>query len=315
MQSKNKNNWWQSNGLIVIAIIILVLIFSLPEFIDVENNTAFHYSALVCTIVLFLYFLLVDYRGKKADNDIYTEKSEKSQNRTFLTIWMVTVGLAIIVVFGVLVFHSVSTKGTDDDDASKWVFNATTPLIASWIGTVLAFYFGRENFESATDRILQLNKESLDDIPVEQMMIAKKTMLNIIHKQGKTYNLANKELAKVKDIIELYKSNGKDRIPVLDENSYPKYILHLNTLEKLDDQSISLSDFLKKDSSNGLYGHNQPKGFVTVRPNLSLEEATKIRLGLEDCRDIFVTANGNDNSETFGWITDTLASRFLNLKK
>lgn len=314
MQVKDENNWWQRNGLIAIAVVILALVFSIPEFIEIENSSIFHYTALICTIILFLYFLLVDYRGKKADSHIPSGKSENSQNRTFLTVWMVTVGLAIIVVFGILVFHSVSTAGKEDDEASKWVFNATIPLIASWIGTVLAFYFGRENFESATDRILQLNKESLDDIPVEQMMIAKKTMLNIVYKEEKTFNLANKELTTIQEIIELYKSNGKDRIPVLDENSYPKYILHVTTLEKVEDKTKSLDDFLKDENNNAFYGHDQAKGFVTVRPNISLEEATKSRLNLEDCRDIFITSNGSASSETLGWITDTLASRFLNLK-
>jgi len=50
------------------------------------------------------------------------------------------------------------------------MFNVIIPLLATWIGTVLAFYFGRENFEAASKQyksiINQLTPDILDDVEV-----------------------------------------------------------------------------------------------------------------------------------------------------
>ena len=305
----NKNFNWGSILKYLLFFLFIIGFLWAPKLFNIADGKVFQYSGLACAIIFFLYLLLVDYWGRKNDKEKTNSPDEKSRNRTFITIWMVTVGFIIVIVFGVLVYNS-----ENNDENAKWVFNATVPLIASWIGTVLAFYFGRENFESATDRILQFSRKQLDDIFVERMMISKKTMLNLIYENGKTLNLAKQNLATVDEIIKFYKGNGKDRIPLLDENSKPLYIFHLARLNQAD-PTKSLKDFLNQPESKDLYGHNQNKGFITVSARTTLENATKKRLAVENCKDIFVTKNGTANSEVLGWVTDSLAERFLSFEK
>ena len=312
--ASNSNFSWNNLLKYVLLFLIILGFFYFPKFFKIENEQAFQITGLICAVILFLYLILVDYWGRKKDKYTLRDRDEKSRNRTFIAIVMVTVGILIIIGFGILVFFSVYSSNAKDEDAAKWVFNATIPLVASWIGTVLAFYFGRENFESATDRILQFSRESLDDIYVERMMISKKTMLNLIYKDEKTLNLAEENLPKLEDILKFYKSNGKDRVPILDENSYPLYVVHITTLGQ-EKNTLSFKQFLELPKNEKLYGYNQDKGFVTVKPNTTLDEATKLMLKIPDCKDIFITEDGTNESEVLGWIPDSTATRFVSFKR
>ena len=51
-------------------------------------------------------------------------------------------GIAVIIVF----FVGVDTGKTQYHEA----FTATLPVFTTWVGTILAFYFSRENFEAAS---------------------------------------------------------------------------------------------------------------------------------------------------------------------
>ena len=305
--TKNKFNW-----LHIFFILFPFVLLLLWKYL-VVNDDYFKYSALACAILTFAYFIIVDYSGKKNEEKSNSNLTEKSRNRTFLTIWIVTAGLIIIVIFGLLI---VTNKCTINDCArAEDTFNIIVPIIASWIGTVLAFYFGRENFESATDRILQLSKDSLDDIPVEQMMISRRTMI-YLKWDGKNHSSPGGKVREtIKEIIEFYEEISKDRIPILDKSLNPISMLHLSTLKDVseNEKEDSLQSFLEK--SEDLYRYNTTKGYITVKPKLSLEEATRRRLDIKDCRDIFITTDGSNKGEVLGWITDSLATRFLSLKK
>jgi hypothetical protein len=44
----------------------------------------------------------------------------------------------------------------EDSKNTMTIFNIVLPVFASWVGTILAFYFGRENFESANQQVREL---------------------------------------------------------------------------------------------------------------------------------------------------------------
>ena len=90
--------------------------------------------------------------------------------------------LAILIVsFTFIAIFILAYWFYNDDpgeETMKYVFATLVPLFASWVGTVLAFYFGRENFDIATKRydnlMNQLTPEVLDNVNVSQIMIAKR---------------------------------------------------------------------------------------------------------------------------------------------
>ncbi len=59
--------------------------------------------------------------------------------------WVILIGsLAVITILAMTVIIQ-----SDDKKDTMTIFNMILPVTASWIGTILAFYFGKQNFESA----------------------------------------------------------------------------------------------------------------------------------------------------------------------
>src|ERR1035437_4750866 len=179
---------------------------------------------------------------KKSD---FFSSTEVTNNRTrlWLTIILVGLGLVSLIIIGFTIIY-LSSKG-ERFDSSKWVFNAIIPLIASWIGTILAYHFGRENYEAATKHALALSKETIEEIKVENIMIDVKTIYyQKIDPEDYDKTLINK-------LIEDYSRAEKDRILIFSKGVCPQLIIHRSTLaEYLNQKStppktnLSLKDFV-----------------------------------------------------------------------
>ncbi|WP_129583096.1 hypothetical protein [Flavobacterium cyanobacteriorum] len=64
---------------------------------------------------------------------------EISNRRDILAMVLIGFSFLAIIVISVLYF-----KEPENSEHVKNLFNALLPLMSTWIGTVLAFYFGRE---------------------------------------------------------------------------------------------------------------------------------------------------------------------------
>lgn len=222
-----------------------------------------------------------------------------NRNRLATIIIWFTFGAIIVLA---LVYYLTNPK----EEIMANIFATLIPLFATWIGTVLAFYFGKENFDIATKRydklIDKLSPDILDDINVTQIMISKKTMV------FKT--LKEIQDKKVKEIIDFLSEVKKSRLPVL-ANDGIKYVIHKATfLEALNelDVAISSADYdFKSFISNPIYA-KMASSFLTFDENVILEE---IRLALtknSNIEDVFIIDN---NKNLVGWLTDTLILRYL----
>ena len=71
-------------------------------------------------------------------------------------------GTAIIGLTGI-VFAFIAIRSDVTDDKVKqafsivqYIFGALLPLWGTWIGTILAYYYSKENFESANKNVQQI---------------------------------------------------------------------------------------------------------------------------------------------------------------
>src|SRR5262245_33908665 len=70
-----------------------------------------------------------------------------TSTRKWLAVGIVGASIAVIgAISTVAIVLSNDRAGT-----SRLVFAAVLPLLGTWVGTVLAFYFARENLEAATE--------------------------------------------------------------------------------------------------------------------------------------------------------------------
>ncbi|MBV8376475.1 MAG: hypothetical protein JO279_05670 [Verrucomicrobia bacterium] len=78
-----------------------------------------------------------------------------TQSRQVLTFVVVCVSIIGVLALACVVIFSNNTPTTQLDTA-KFVFGAVLPLLASWVGTILAYYFSKENFALATQSVSAL---------------------------------------------------------------------------------------------------------------------------------------------------------------
>jgi hypothetical protein len=67
---------------------------------------------------------------------------------------LIALGILLVSALAITVLAAVAVN--PDSSNALTIFNTSQPVFASWVGTVLAFNFGRENFESANSQMRPL---------------------------------------------------------------------------------------------------------------------------------------------------------------
>jgi hypothetical protein len=186
-------------------------------------------------------------------------------------------------------------------ETAQQIFNALIPLFGTWVGTVLAFYFSRENFEAAaksTQDTLRLSDERLKQIRVRDAWIPANEIVGVLIPEGKTA----KDVP-FKAICEKL-SDKVTRVPVWHGDKIVDYVLHESMIYKYmyafkDKQDASLEDFLS---------YNDMRSIVTkigwVGEKSTLADAKAKMESIEGCQDVFVTSDGTEKQPILGWITN-----------
>ncbi len=224
-------------------------------------------------------------------------------NRNTLAIIVIVFSIGGIIVLALAYFFSADV-GKRDQTAGN-IFNTLLPVITTWVGTVLAFYFGRENFEAASNRyeqiITKLTPDVLDDVLVEQIMIDKNTMIGMDYDEIKTQTLD--------ELIEFLNKTKKSRLPVFDKDGI-KFIVHKSTfmdakqrLSAVDKLDFGL--FSQNDQYNGLIS-----SFLVVPEGTTLEAVRNELKTKTQIRDVFIT---NKDNKVVGWLTDSQIMKYMHL--
>lgn len=225
------------------------------------------------------------------------------------------VGVVTLSVVAVSVLSAVAIQQSNDEERARTtqtVLVAVLPLLGSWVGTVLAYYFSRENLEAATRSVSELSRqlterEKLEAILVKDKMIKKSEIF------FKT--LPNSELYLTQLLNELENFGKGLRIPILTTKSHPSLMLHRSAIDKylvakarsappvanLD--SLTVENLLEDDSELKLLAETS---FGVIREGATLAEAKDIMDNTPFCQDVFITTSGAKADAVIGWITDKI---------
>ena len=220
--------------------------------------------------------------------------------------------IVFIISIAILAILGIAVIWVDGKEAPE-VFSSILPMVGTWVGVVLAFYFGKENYEAASKRyehlIDRLTPDVLDNVAVNQIMIAKKTMVLKTWKEVKDQT--------VKDVITFLLQVNKSRLPILGEDGRVKYMIHESLLSKpkmdqenqmqLLDPSTKMSAFVADPKYKSIV-----EQVIWVNETEILENVRRKMNDNPDCKDVFIE---NANNELVGWLTDTLILRYINSKK
>lgn len=220
--------------------------------------------------------------------------------------WQLALGISIISILGIATVAGLAIGfAKDPAAATQQVFTAVVPLLASWVGAVIAYYFSSESQDTATQNAKDLMtvEGKLKSISVTKVMIKlpKMTIFNYDDTQ------------KVQDILKKLNDSGKgERLPFLDNKNLPIYMLHksainsaivdfttVNTTIPISD--ITLQQLFDKVPSLKVLAMGS---FGTLGQDATLDTARSDMTRIKNCQDVFITEDGTKNSPVLGWITN-----------
>jgi hypothetical protein len=213
---------------------------------------------------------------------------------------------------------------------ARYVFTALLPLLGTWVGTILAFYFSTENFQAASDSV----RKTIKDVQKERLEthLAGETMLSYDKIKGvEVDDLQEGAVLKIKleEKFQSILSRQYTRIPIFNQNRVVLYMIHGSVLFEFfsEIQSDDPVTIVKKEATlgdlleyrNEKYKKLITETFVIVGKNQTLAHAKSLmdkiskEIG-ETCQDVFVTDSGNRNERVLGWLTDKRIERYSYLE-
>jgi hypothetical protein len=218
-------------------------------------------------------------------------------------------GAAIFLVSGISLIAASRAGATQFQQTSQLVFNSLLPLLGTWVGTVLAYYFSRKNFESASnsvERMVTLTVEQkLGQLSVEKEMLRLPTItLHQIPAGNSAEHVAIRDLTA--------KLGGKiTRIPIVDSNGVVLYIVHQSVLYKfLAEQALQgkTPDEIKQLTLQDLVDDAELKNWVSniayIDEKATVADAKLKMEQLTGCQDLIVTKTGAKSEPMLGWMTN-----------
>lgn len=210
------------------------------------------------------------------------------------------------IILGWVANKALSCEICNQDDRIQLVFTTITTLVGTWVGTLLAFYFSRENFEAASrsmqktiDRLSP--EERLHSVPADEAMIPRTKMT--------TFDLATDQELKSVPLATLVAKFAEDedvsRLPILKPDGSVVAIVHESLLNKFLQANKDLQDptigSIQSDRDLG------PKLtlFGVIAKGRTLRDAKTAMGSQPGCKDVFVTATGAAGENVIGWITDS----------
>lgn len=257
-----------------------------------------------------------------------------------------TLALIIIILSGAIVLLLIYLAwrhigGGKDDESfknTKDVISILLPLVGTWMGTILAFYFSKENFEAANQRVKELVNQitSID----EKLQVLK---ASDVMKKPSDFNLlmvkdeAGFKAKKLNELIKIMDDSHTERLPILESGTLKFiFLIYRTTIERFmlgyNNGTIKLSggiqsppasqdvltvdDMFQSDYKmiKDIIEMNEKKCFMSVNTTLD-----KVKEAMQDntiCQDVFITQTGNKDEAVAGWITnDTIIEKAELFKK
>jgi hypothetical protein len=245
------------------------------------------------------------------------EQPGAKQKRGFMSFYRQWLGLIVISVSalalaGVSVVAIVWATDASRAEMTRLVFAAVVPLIGTWVGTVLAYNFSRENFETAS----QATKETYaaasglsTETPVEHVMLP---VSRIVTPPPVDDDAACRTLP-LKDLHKLMTDQNVTRLPIFTTDGVVLYVIHdadingyalRHTLATPDFGGKTVGDLLADPAAAA-----PATSFETVAPSATIGEARTALQGRPECKDVFVTEGGGRTDKVLGWITNSLLAR------
>jgi hypothetical protein len=225
---------------------------------------------------------------------------------------IVVLGITILAIAG---YNSATTKTAESSrefiETAKYIFAAVVPVVAAWVGTVMAFYFGKENYRAAAESVSQIAKqltsqEKLGQTRAQEIGKAIDDVAPL--RLGPSDTIATITLDKLEAKMKA-KAPPFERLPILSANGAPLMVVHRSVLndfllnKKMADPGKNGADYNLSDLVKD-YPWLTENSFATVPAGASAADAKAAMERVKGCADVFVTTDGTAASAVIRWITN-----------
>jgi hypothetical protein len=223
--------------------------------------------------------------------------------------WLVVgLGAGGVIFLAVVVIANASVAAKDA--TMDKVFAAVVPLFGTWVGTVLAYYFTRENFQAANATV----NKAMDRLTAEQKLAetpVTKSMVPVTALKGIDLSATTTEAnLTAKDIVDKISQNRVSRVPIFSPDKSILYIVDDRTafqvvieLAKAPDQ-IGLAEFLGHKIQDILV-KDLVSSFGVVAESANLAAARDALVAVKGAHEVVVTKTGKRSDPVLGWLTET----------
>jgi hypothetical protein len=213
-----------------------------------------------------------------------------------------------IAAIAVIALSGAAVTGAQQfAQTSQVVFNALLPLMGTWVGTVLAYYFSRKNFETASQSVERLvtltTEQKLGQLFVQNEMLRPGQIT--VHQIPTGKSPRDVLLKDIRSIL-----GGKiTRIPVVDSSGVVVYIVHQSGLFKfLAERALAKAPDIDKLTLQDLADDAELKNWISniayISEKASVADA-KLKMEQQlGCQDLIVTSSGSKTEPMRGWMTN-----------
>lgn len=194
------------------------------------------------------------------------------------------------------------------------VFNSLLPMFGTWVGTVLAYYFAKENFSAAaqaTKSLLSKAEEKLSQVTAESVQMPYDQITKIELDAGN-----DDAKVTVAEIGKKLQASTITRLPIFDANKAIKYLIHRGEYYRYIVEAGLVKDGGKlvdaqkreatlKDMADFTGMAVILKTFAVMGPGKTLADAKAAIDTTPEAEDLFITEDGSVRTAVLGWITNS----------
>ena len=235
-------------------------------------------------------------------------------SREFSRFWLGFVVLVVSVIGIIAVSITAIGFASDSDEASRLVFASILPLLGTWVGTVLAFYFAKENLASANEttlQALQMAGTFSDVSSIAEVMVP----LDSIRPIERVADLAAARQLSLRQLHRAMERHEQSRVPiVLESSGAPIFVVHEPELDGFAQRRSTRTEDLPADLTMAdllqiTDLREAVENFIAVSQKATVAETREAMKTASGCKDVFVTDTGTVSGKIVGWVTNSALAR------
>ena len=249
-----------------------------------------------------------------ADVSSQTDNNVARKSRRIIATWMIILGAGGVIFISAAAIFAAAFGASGTAAVIQQIYPALIGLFGSWVGTVLAFYFGQDNFEAANQQNRSIihetnpfrHRSAGDTTPLSEIMISVSSLPKKIDTpESRAINLTISELDNLLP-------EGDSRLYILKIDGAIEYIVHRLVLDaylraKRNDTSFDpamakFSDFL---GFGNFSSRVDSRVMAFLAETGTARDAKQALAANRNAWDVVVTATGTPNSMVKGVVTNT----------